>query len=319
MKKAIIGLPVVAILILAIQYGYNNYFFSFYKSVRTEQNCDHITYHDLDAISNLTITINTPIIRDSALTFFAIGCMGKPGPGQTTMAKTLEQYQKHYQPDFALITGDNFYNCGVENIKDPLWQTGFENLFKKEHFNHPFYAVLGNHDYEGSANYKAQLMYNNERWNAGQFYKIEVNPISIFTFDTELLIQQKEASIEPIKKWIQAIKEHKGIKIFMGHHPMINQNYSKYPGLQILQDFLTSSNAVYICSHHHILDYNQEDSLHHIISGSASDIEPQYQNNNHLYSEAKIGATYFQYKDSTLYFDFITNEGIAYSDSILMK
>ncbi|MGH9333775.1 MAG: MopE-related protein, partial [Vicinamibacteria bacterium] len=78
--------------------------------------------------------------------------MGDTGSGNVAQAEVAAAIatvcQAHGGCDFALLLGDSIYDCGVESVDDPQWQTKFESPYQDLDF--PFHPVLGSHDYGGS-------------------------------------------------------------------------------------------------------------------------------------------------------------------------
>ncbi len=67
-------------------------------------------------------------------------------------------------PHCVLAAGDNFYPRGVRSVHDPQWQSVFVHGFMlHDELRVPWYAALGNHDYEGETD--AQIMYSNHSAN----------------------------------------------------------------------------------------------------------------------------------------------------------
>jgi tartrate-resistant acid phosphatase type 5 len=73
------------------------------------------------------------------------------------------------QLDFVQTLGDNFYNYGVQSIEDPLWKTGFEEMYGTPCLlETDFYAVLGNHDL--ARNPYAQVEYGIGGYGTGRWH-----------------------------------------------------------------------------------------------------------------------------------------------------
>lgn len=83
------------------------------------------------------------------------------GPEQKAVAKQAAEYARtnHIKFDAALLLGDNFYKKMDAGVNDPRWQTEFEQMFDPKILAMPFYAALGNHDYEDTK-YLTQLAYS---------------------------------------------------------------------------------------------------------------------------------------------------------------
>ena len=87
------------------------------------------------------------------ITFIVVGDTGKFPAIQQTVANGMASVCNAENCDFALLLGDNFYNCGVDpdssSGPDPLWDSFFNNVYSAPSLDIPFYAVPGNHDYWG--------------------------------------------------------------------------------------------------------------------------------------------------------------------------
>jgi len=97
-----------------------------------------------------------------AVRFFTFGDWGTGTQSQQDVATALEKFCPEWGCDFGLLLGDNFYDAGVASVSDPQWQAKFETIYD---LDVPFYALLGNHDYDG--NEQAEIDYTawSDRWN----------------------------------------------------------------------------------------------------------------------------------------------------------
>src|SRR4051812_24855775 len=77
---------------------------------------------------------------------------GDTGEGSEVLAKAIARVHAQSPVDAILLTGDNFYPCGIESASDPRW-----NLIRPlTRIGVPIFPVLGNHDYCGKAVPEAQ-------------------------------------------------------------------------------------------------------------------------------------------------------------------
>lgn len=85
----------------------------------------------------------------AAVNFFAWGDWGFDGNDRQTVADTMAKYARTLpeKPDCALLLGDNF-RVKLKNADDPMFKKLFEKTYDKKILDFPFYAALGNHDYE---------------------------------------------------------------------------------------------------------------------------------------------------------------------------
>jgi hypothetical protein len=99
--------------------------------------------------------LNDP--REVRLIF--VGDTGSGQAHQLSVARQMEELCQSVQPAAVVMLGDNFYHEGVQTVDDPLWQERFEQVYTGACLDQlSFYAILGNHDYRGSAD--AQIAYS---------------------------------------------------------------------------------------------------------------------------------------------------------------
>jgi len=80
----------------------------------------------------------------------------------------MEQAAREATTHGVLYLGDNFYPKGVQSTSDPQWQHKFERLYGGKYLRGmPFFAVVGNHDAEGSI--AAELEYARQRLGSGRW------------------------------------------------------------------------------------------------------------------------------------------------------
>ena len=117
----------------------------------------------------------------SAINFTILGDWGGfPAPWyhtpyQTSSAKLLNKISDIENNQFTLAIGDNFYYYGVKNIYDRAWHEVWDSTYTSKGLQTPWYAIMGNHDYQGNAS--AQLIYSkyNNRWTFPNYwYSLDV-------------------------------------------------------------------------------------------------------------------------------------------------
>ncbi|HEX9996931.1 MAG TPA: metallophosphoesterase [Abditibacterium sp.] len=172
----------------------------------------------------------------NSMRFLVFGDWGAGNSLQKSVARAMSAHcvaahKAKNGVDFAISTGDNFYNDGVKNPADAQWETKFEAMYPATTMPFPFYAVLGNHDWRLDPN--AQLLYGQKpktRWNMDGFYysrnmgRHEGAPLAeMFFFDTDLwLPQYKSLGLgDRQERWLAeslAASTAKW-KFLVGHHP----------------------------------------------------------------------------------------------------
>jgi len=106
---------------------------------------------------------NTSLIR-----LLAVGRQGYGNLRTLRIATAMEHAARQRATHGVLYLGDNFYPKGVRSITDPQWQYKFERLYSGTYLRGmPFFAVVGNHDAEGSI--EAELEYARQRLGSGRW------------------------------------------------------------------------------------------------------------------------------------------------------
>jgi acid phosphatase len=85
-----------------------------------------------------------PVIHLPAKATLRFIVTGDAGSTHSRLRAGLLKVIRNTEVDAILLTGDNFYPCGVSSVHDPQWSKITEH-FGPTHL--PVYAVLGNHDY----------------------------------------------------------------------------------------------------------------------------------------------------------------------------
>ncbi len=234
------------------------------------------------------------------LAFIVIGDWGERGhPGQRAVARRMSVHALEQGVDFIVSTGDNFYPGGVASVADPRWQDTFESIYALPGIAElRWFAVLGNHDYQGS--YRAQIDYGRKssRWIMPATYHYAVERVDADTWvtfaflDTNALTayyrtrperyigidaQDADAQI----RWLDAVLRcaPPGWKLAVGHHPMYSarNRHNHVTDLQqnVLPLFQRHDVHVYFAGHdHHLEHVKPEDGTHFVVSGGGFGSEP---------------------------------------------
>jgi acid phosphatase len=96
------------------------------------------------ALSIAVSAAAVPVIRLPTKTRLRFIVTGDAGSTHSQLRAGMLAVIKKTPVDAILLTGDNFYPCGVTTVTDPQW-TKITEHFGPTHL--PIYAVLGNHDY----------------------------------------------------------------------------------------------------------------------------------------------------------------------------
>ena len=92
-----------------------------------------------------------PATQSAETDVLAMGDWGEDTAAQRTVAAAIakEVRDRHINPTAMLLLGDNFY-FKLTGPNDPRWQSVFEQVYDQRVLSEPFYACLGNHDYDGN-------------------------------------------------------------------------------------------------------------------------------------------------------------------------
>ncbi len=226
--------------------------------------------------------------EDKSLSFLVVGDWGKNGQSaQQDVADMMGVAAAQINARFVLSTGDNIYPTGVASADDPQWWFSFENVYRCHSLNIPWYASLGNHDYNGNS--QAQLEYSRKsmRWKMpARYYTMAINDIRFICIDTNPFVinyhKRKEsypelAAQDTIRQlqWLDSVltNSKEQWKIVFGHHPIYSVgNHDNQPELHTqLKPMLEKHKVdIYFSGHEHNLQYHYEQgkSLHYLGSGA---------------------------------------------------
>jgi len=109
-----------------------------------------------------------PYDRAASVRLLAVGRQGYGNLRTLRIASAMEQAARETRTHGVLYLGDNFYPKGIRSTLDSQWQHKFERLYAGKYLRGmPFFAVVGNHDAEGSI--AAELEYARQRLGSGRW------------------------------------------------------------------------------------------------------------------------------------------------------
>ena len=246
-------------------------------------------------VSNESLHIIDSSNKSAGINFLVFGDWGRKGnTTQKSIANQMALTAQKTNPDFILVTGDNFYNTGVNSIEDSHWDESY-----KEVYNHPslqvdWYLALGNHDYQG--NVQAQLAYTDldERWNIpDRYYSIDkpidaLHNVRFVVIDSSPFFDPyyesnnysnvwDQDSLKQIR-WIDETLENSTTKwnIVISHHPAFTSGMRRNQ-VQFLQRHMKGLmdkhkvDAMFSGHEHDLQHQKPNGATHYFVSGSASD------------------------------------------------
>ena len=211
-------------------------------------------------------------------TFLALADWGVQGQfHQQEVADQMDRYAAGLSPAFVVMAGDNFYLKGVNSTTDPLWQFSFERVYKGAHLNLPFYAALGNHDYQQSPQTQIDYTKLSGRWQLPARYYTQVigagttRALRLVVLDTNPFVtayRQNVSAYPDILQdtgrqlhWADSVlaAAREPWTIVVGHHPIysVGADHGDQPELvSQLQPLLAKYKVpLYLCGHSHTLQY----------------------------------------------------------------
>jgi hypothetical protein len=214
--------------------------------------------------------------RDATL---RIAVVGDTGEGADTVAKGIARAHGEKPLDAIVMTGDNFYPCGVTSETDPRWSLA-RPLTR---IGVPVFPVLGNHDSCGKADPDAQIratgLIPNWRFPARE-YAVRTPVADLVFVDTTPFVKGRGG---PIESTIRGSfrKSGKKWRVVVGHHPVISSGYHGYrpknevAKMRALIPALRASRVdFYICGHDHHLELIRGRILHLVSGAGSSPIPP---------------------------------------------
>jgi tartrate-resistant acid phosphatase type 5 len=210
----------------------------------------------------------TPATRPGSLRIFAMGDWGEDTAAQRRVADTMAQRAADpaTRPDDILLLGDNFY-FRLTGIDDPRWQTVFEQVYSAKDLAVPFYACLGNHDYDGN-NYSIELGYAKAHPRSrfklpSRYYRVDlpaVHPMLTLIMLDSNKDNMTDAQWSEQVKWLktQFATPRAPWTICCAHHPMFSNGYVFFNGV-LQQDWGKAMEAAnvdfYLTGHEHNLQH----------------------------------------------------------------
>lgn len=203
-----------------------------------------------------------------------IAIAGDTGKGTDALAKGVAAVHAAKPLDAILLAGDTFYPCGVTAVTDPRWSL----VRPLTRIGAPIFPVLGNHDYCGDSDPRAQIRATGTipRWRFPARQYVLRTGVADFAFlDTTPFVRGAPDELTPALR-AAFRKTSAPWRIVVGHHPVISSGYHGYfprsevKRMRALIPALREVGAgVFIGGHDHHVELIRGRMLH-IISGAGS-------------------------------------------------
>ncbi len=252
------------------------------------------------------------------------------GPEQKATAARMASYAKQQTAKFdaALLLGDNFYMKMPGGVSDPRWQVEFEQMYDAKALPMPFYAALGNHDYEQDKEDTEQAyakQHPESRWKMpAKWYRVEIPAarpvVSVLVLDSNVKELKDEWKTE--LAWLKAelSKPRPGQWIIAtAHHPVFsNGQHGDATGVTqpILDDwgalFKEHKLDFFLCGHDHDLQHLEVDgwpTSFILAGGGGAKIRVMKRDDRGPFSRSLNGFFHLQFTPEQAHGRFISSTG----------
>jgi tartrate-resistant acid phosphatase type 5 len=221
---------------------------------------------------------------------------GQGGKIQKDVAAQLGNVAVIEKSKFVITCGDNYHQNGISGEHDPRWKSEFEDIYSAPSLMVPWFATLGNHDYQGSPDAEIKYSAISRRWKMPDRYYAHTEKINdtaevLFVhIDTSPFISEyrsKDSLYHVLSidnniqlHWIDSVlaSSHALWKIVVGHHPIYSSvgnhgNTKELIGsvLPLLKKYHV---GIYFCGHEHFLQYLVHDNINYFVCGGGSVSRP---------------------------------------------
>lgn len=284
---------------------------------------------------------NQIMVTENSLDFIVLGDWGKKGMHrQRAVARALGNAAETLNTEFIITAGDNFYYNGVVDIKDPHWRYSFEDIYVDPSLQKRWYAVLGNHDYNGNADAQIEYSKISHRWYMpSRYYSeklsisgdstqqvlvafIDTNPfIKSYYSDKKFQQSLKDQDSTLQKQWLDSVLSDTSSfikwKIVVGHHPVstggrrVHTLDVKDLNNSLIPIFKKHKVDAVIAGHDHHLEHTKPaGETHYFISGAGSVKRPASLNpNGGLYAVSDEGFIAFSIVVNKMLVQIINRQG----------
>jgi hypothetical protein len=221
----------------------------------------------------------------------AFGDFGTGTSEQQQVASAIMTYHQQSPFDIGITVGDNFYPIGIESLKDPRWQTWWEDMYGP--LKIVFYPVLGNHDWYDFDSPAAQILYSDHSssWKMpAPYYTFVAGPVQFFALDTQEISQIQ-------LKWFEEElgKSQATWKVVYAHHPIFSDGY--HGDNEVLKEqlmpLMRNRVDLYLTGHEHDMQHLRPvDGVNFVISGGGGrTLRPPRPTSRALFAREAFGFT----------------------------
>jgi diadenosine tetraphosphatase ApaH/serine/threonine PP2A family protein phosphatase len=200
-----------------------------------------------------------------------MGDWGADTKRQREVAATLASYVGGHRPAFnaVLTAGDNL-PARLKSVDDMNWQKLFEDMYDASRINIPFYATLGNHDYdEGKQQYEFEYVakHPDSRFKLlANWYRLEFPQgrplVTVLMLNSNRAKLSKEDWARQLQWMDEELAKPRKSQWVMAcaHHPLFD-NGNHRDGISLQKDwgelFKKYKVDFYFCGHDHTLQHLQ--------------------------------------------------------------
>lgn len=274
------------------------------------------------AVTSLSLLFLVSARGAEEVNLLTFGDWGCGSTQQMHVAKALADYATGKNFDATLLLGDNFYTTLVDE-NSPIIQVWFEKMYDASVLNMPFYALLGNHDYEHTnISARAELAYAKahpeSRWKMpSKYYRLEfpaTKPLaSVLMLDGNL--QGKEWDAEA--KWLdeELAKPRSRWMIVASHFPLYsNSEHADGKTIGKRLGALLEKNRIdlYLAGHDHCMEHIQipTNFTSHIVSGAGGKtLYPMFRDDRGPFTASAYGFVHIKLTPELATVRFVNESG----------
>jgi tartrate-resistant acid phosphatase type 5 len=251
------------------------------------------TCNEASALGRAPSTASNPAPA-GAVRLIVVGDVGEGNTAQLLVARAMAAKCAAVGGcDAVLMTGDNFYQNGVADVRDPQWVGKFEQPYDLPNLDVPFHVVLGNHDVR-STGWAAQIAYSSlpvgdhegmrpsRRWHMpAQWYDVRLEHVHLFALDTNHpsheqasdMAARVSASDAP---WKIAFAHHP--RYTSGAHALDPHDAEEERDLYPMQEAIFCGTDLFVAGHDHDVEFIDKGRhaacprTHFAVSGAGSKV-----------------------------------------------